>query len=91
MRVCVCPGETRTGLLSSVAGLGVTLGAVGSEAADVEEAAKIALRRLNEQRATWLLIYDNVSSPEEISDLLPSAGARVLITSRFSDWSRVGR
>ena len=27
--------------------------------------------------------------PEEIADLLPSAGARVLITSRFSDWSEL--
>src|SRR5262249_27005698 len=45
------------------------------------------LGRLAEQRATWLLVYDNVSSPEEIADLLPSAGARVRITSRFSDWS----
>ncbi len=27
------------------------------------------------------------SAPEEIADLLPAAAARVLITSRFSDWS----
>ena len=47
------------------------------------------LRRLAEQRATWLLVYDNVPAPDAIADLLPSAGARVLITSRFSDWSEV--
>jgi hypothetical protein len=29
------------------------------------------------------------SSPDAIADLLPSAGARVLITSRFSDWSEL--
>jgi tetratricopeptide (TPR) repeat protein len=57
--------------------------------ADIEKAAKAALRHLAEQRATWLLAYDNVSSPDEISDLLPSGGARVLITSRFSDWSEL--
>jgi tetratricopeptide (TPR) repeat protein len=85
--VCWCPSETRTGLLSALAGLAVTLGAATTEEADVEKAAKAALRRLAEQRATWLLVYDNVSSPEEIADLLPSAGAKVLITSRFSDWS----
>jgi len=28
-----------------------------------------------------------VTSPDEIADLMPAAGARVLITSRFSDWS----
>jgi hypothetical protein len=34
-----------------------------------------------------LLVYDNVASPSEIAGLLPSAGARVLITSRFLDWT----
>ena len=87
--VCWCPAETRTGLLSALATLAVTLGAATAEEADVEKAAKAALRRLAEQRATWLLVYDNVTAPDEIADLLPSAGARVLITSRFSDWSEV--
>jgi tetratricopeptide (TPR) repeat protein len=85
--VCWCPAETRTGLLSALASLAVTLGAATAEEADVEKAAKTALRRLSEQRATWLLIYDNVLAPDAIAGLLPSAGARVLITSRFSDWS----
>ena len=58
-----------------------------AEEADIEKAAKAALRRLAEQREIWLLVYDNVAAPEEIADLLPAAGARVLITSRFSDWS----
>jgi tetratricopeptide (TPR) repeat protein len=87
--VCWCPAETRTGLLTALAGLAVTLGAATEEEADVEKAAKAALRRLAEQRATWLLIYDNVPAPDAIADLLPSAGARVLITSRFSDWSEL--
>jgi tetratricopeptide (TPR) repeat protein len=85
--VCWCPAETRTGLLSALAGLAVTLGAATAEETDVEKAARAALRRLAEQRATWLLVYDNVTAPDAIADLLPSAGARVLITSRFSDWS----
>jgi TolB-like protein len=86
--VCWCPAETRVGLLSSLAGLVLFLGTVTAvEEADVEKAAKTALHRLAEQRGTWMLIYDNVSSPEEIADLLPSAGAKVIITSRFSDWS----
>jgi tetratricopeptide (TPR) repeat protein len=87
--VCWCPAQTRTGLLSALASLAVKLGEVTSEEADVEKAAKAALRRLPEQRATWLLVYDNVPAPEAIADLLPSAGARVLITSRFSDWSEL--
>ena len=87
--VCWCPAETRTGLLSALASLAVTLGASTAEEVDVEKAAKTALRRLAEQRATWLLVYDNVLAPDAIADLLPSAGARVLITSRFSDWSEL--
>jgi TIR domain/NB-ARC domain len=87
--VCWCRAETRTGLLSALAGLAVTLGAATAEEADVEKAAKAALRRLAEQRATWLLVYDNVSAPDAVAALLPSAGARVLITSRFSDWSEL--
>jgi TIR domain/NB-ARC domain len=87
--VCWCPAETRAGLLSALASLAVTLRAVTTEEADVEKAAKAALRRLAEQRAIWLLVYDNVEAPDRIADLLPSAGARVLITSRFSDWSEL--
>jgi tetratricopeptide (TPR) repeat protein len=87
--VCWCPAETRTGLLSALASLAVTLGTAPGEEADVAKAAKAALRRLAEQRATWLLVYDNVASPDHIPDLLPSTGAWVLITSRFSDWSEL--
>jgi tetratricopeptide (TPR) repeat protein len=83
-----CPAETRTGLLSALATLAVHLKAATAEEVDVEKAAKAALRRLAEQRATWLLVYDNVSTPKQIADLLPPSGAKVLITSRFSDWTR---
>jgi tetratricopeptide (TPR) repeat protein len=81
-----CPAETRIGLLTSLAGLARELGAATADEADIERAAKAALRSLAERRATFLLICDNATSPEEIADLLPTAGARVLITSRFSDW-----
>jgi hypothetical protein len=87
--VCWCPAETRVGLLSALATLRVTLGAAAADEADLEKAAKAGLRRLAEQRATWLLVYDNVTAPDHIADLLPSAGARVLITSRFSDWGEL--
>ena len=82
-----CPAETRAGLMTSLAALAIELEVASPEEADIEKAAKAALRRLAEQGDIWLLVYDNVASPEEIADLLPAAGARVLITSRFSDWS----
>ena len=78
--VCWCPAEMRTGLLSALAGLAVTLGAATPEEADVEIAAKAALRRLAEQRATWLLVYDNVSAPD--AHVLPLQEAVALLESR---------
>lgn len=82
-----CPAETRTGLMTSLAKLAVEFEVASPEEADVKKAAQAALRGLAEQGDIWLLVYDNVASPEEIADLLPAAGARLLITSRFSDWS----
>src|SRR5262249_49523729 len=87
--VCWCPAETRVGLMGALATLAVTMGAATGEDPDVEKLAKAALRRLAEQRATWLLVYDNVTAPDHIADLLPPAGARMLITSRFSDWGEL--
>ena len=82
-----CPAESRFGLLSALYGLAVHLGAVAADEADVEKAAQAGLRRLAEQRTAWLLIYDNVTKPKDIDDLFPPSGARVLLTSRVSDWA----
>ena len=82
-----CPAETRVDLLTALAHLAVQLDAGEAGEADLETAAKAALHRLPEQRGTWLLVYDNVMSPDDIADLLPAGGARVLITSRFPDWA----
>ena len=81
-----CPAATRNGLTTSLAALGAEFNVSPPAEMDIEKRAKAALRYLAEQRAMWLLVYDNVVDPQEITDLLPAAGARVLITSRFSDW-----
>lgn len=81
-----CPAESRSGLITSLASLARHLGAVAADEADLEKAARAGLSRLSEQRAVHLLVYDNVTSPEDIAALLPASGARVLITSRFADW-----
>lgn len=83
-----CPAETRSSLTTNLSAFAATLGAAATQEADVEKGAKAALRGLAEGRSTWLLVYDNVREPADIADLLPAAGARLLITSRFSDWSR---
>jgi len=72
--------------MTSLAALAGAIGAAKADDPDVEKAAKAGLRRLAEQRAPWLLVYDNVPGPEMVADLLPTGGTRVLVTSRFSDW-----
>jgi len=89
--VCWCNAGTRTTILTGLSALAVQIDTatpeVGNNPDNIEKAARAALRKLSEMRGVWLLIYDNVTSPDEIADLLPSAGARVLITSRFLDWA----
>ena len=67
--------------MTSLAALATELEARPPKEDDIEKAAKGTLRRLAEQGEIWLLVYDNVASPADIADLLPAAGARVLITS----------
>jgi tetratricopeptide (TPR) repeat protein len=82
-----CPCESRIDLLNALASLSVELGVDRADEPDLKKAAEAGLRRLAEPRATWLLIYDNVTSPDQIAELLPTANAKVLLTSRFSDWA----
>src|SRR6202042_2706316 len=70
-----CPAETRIGLLTSLAELAKALRPARDDEPDVEKAAKAGLRRLAEQRSTFLLVYDNVASRDDIADLLPASGA----------------
>lgn len=51
-----CPAETRTDLMTSLAALAVDFEVVSPEEADIEKAAKAAVRRLAEQRDIWLLV-----------------------------------
>ena len=55
-----CAAETRAGLMTSLAALATELEVASPGEADVEKAARAALRRLAEQGDIWLLVYDNV-------------------------------
>jgi TIR domain len=76
-----------SGLLTGLAALGRELGAGEPGETDIDKLARAAVRRLSELSAAWLLIYDNVTRPDDVRDFFPASGANVLITSRFSDWS----
>jgi tetratricopeptide (TPR) repeat protein len=86
-----CPAETREGLAQSLTELGIELGMVVPDGINLDRSARLALDRLAREVNPWLLIYDNVPDPEHIQGLLPSAGARVLITSRFMDWRSIAK
>lgn len=80
------PAEQRTLLVASLAALAGRLDPQLGAEADQERAAKAGLARLSRSVMPFLLIYDNVESPETTRDLVPSVGARVLVTTRWTDW-----
>jgi tetratricopeptide (TPR) repeat protein len=80
------PAEQRTLLVASLASLAARLEPRLAEEANQENSARAALARLGRFTLPFLLIYDNVETPETLRDLLPSAGARVLLTTRWADW-----
>ena len=79
--------EQRALLLSSLAILAGKLDRRLADESDQEKAAKAGLTRLAGFATSFLLIYDDVKSPEALRDLLPTTGARVLMTTRWTDWA----
>ena len=80
------PASQRTSLIASLAVLASRLDPKLADEPNQEKAAREALTSLGRSAMPYLLVYDNVDSPEEIRDLIPSAAARVLVTTRWSDW-----
>jgi tetratricopeptide (TPR) repeat protein len=82
-----CKAESRTLLIQDLAALAARLDPKLAELADQEKAAQAGLSRLAAHAGLpYLLVYDNVETPKALKDLLPHAGARVLITTRYPDW-----
>jgi tetratricopeptide (TPR) repeat protein len=79
--------DQRTVLVASLAALAHRLDPRLADEPDQEKAAKAGLRQLGRTSRPYLLIYDNVETPETLRDLVPSVGARVLVTTRWTDWS----
>jgi tetratricopeptide (TPR) repeat protein len=81
------PAESRTVLLGSLAEFAALLDPRLAGDKDTEQSVKVGFEKLSESPEPWLLIYDNVRAPEDISGLVPHAGARLLITTRWTEWS----
>ena len=78
--------ENRTVLVGSLAGLNVHLQPNMPEEADQERAARAALRLIARSSKPFLLVYDDIENPDLLAGLVPSAGARLLLTTRWADW-----
>jgi hypothetical protein len=75
-------------VLASLAGLGDRLGLPASE--DLAQTARTVLDALATSPLRWLLVFDNADQPDDIAQLVPSAGGHVIITSRNQAWARLG-
>jgi hypothetical protein len=80
------PAETSSNLITSLAELARVLDPKLASEPNSKKAAIAGLGKLAESVRPWLVIYDNVESPETIRGLRPNTGARLLITTRFPDW-----
>lgn len=80
------PAENQTVLLASLAVLAGQLDPRFEEETDHKKAAQRGLASLARSAVPFLLVYDNVEAPDVLHGLVPSAGARVLLTTRWTDW-----
>jgi hypothetical protein len=79
---------TPTTLLADYAALAGELRLPEAEQRELAAVAQ-AVRRTLEERARWLLVFDNARNGDDLRDLLPrGGGGRVLITSRNPSWDR---
>jgi tetratricopeptide (TPR) repeat protein len=79
--------EQRAVLIASLASLAGRLDRRLAEEPDQDKAARFAIARLAERTGLpILLVYDNVENPQILDGLMPSGGARALVTTRWTDW-----
>lgn len=77
-----------TSVTADLAALAEELGV--ERLADQAEIVKLLFKELRGPER-WLLVYDNAERPETLEGLLPpGGGGRVLVTSRFGAWGKLG-
>jgi len=83
------PSEQRDLINPSLAELAPQLGVRPADStAETAEAVREALRR-GRPFDRWLLIFDNVEEPGEVSDFFPGGPGHVIVTSRNTAWSEL--
>jgi tetratricopeptide (TPR) repeat protein len=82
--------QTRQLTVSGLAALAARFEARLDSEPDMEKLMRAAIVRIERSERPFLLIYDNLESPQMADEVLPARGAHVLITSRRSDWGGRG-
>ena len=82
------PAEQTATVLTALTQLAERLGLPVAE--DQQETARTVLNWLAGSDREWLLVYDNADDPSTLSQLLPSTGGHVIVTTRIEEWSRIG-
>jgi tetratricopeptide (TPR) repeat protein len=81
------PAQERTLLIASLAALAGRLDAKLAAESNQERAARAALAHIaGRAELPFLLVYDNVDSPDTVRELLPVSGAHLLLSTRWADW-----
>lgn len=78
--------ETEDTLLADLGALADRLGVVSADVTEAEVRARAALAAL-EDKAGWLLIYDNAETEQAVTPWLPRGGGAVILTSRDANWT----
>jgi tetratricopeptide (TPR) repeat protein len=58
---------------------------------DMRQTVNNVLGELERATFSWLIVFDNAGSPDQIQQLLPAGRGAVIVTSRDGTWSRHGR
>jgi hypothetical protein len=78
--------ESPVGLVEDFADLARGLGLhIGSD----QDETVVAVRAALQSRSDWLLIFDNVPTPDQVLDWLPGGTGDTVITSRERGWSSI--
>jgi tetratricopeptide (TPR) repeat protein len=82
------PAEQTATVLTSLTQLAEVLNLQVTD--DRQETAASVLVELAGSDLDWLLVYDNADDPEALSQLIPSTGGHVIVTTRNQAWSGLG-
>lgn len=85
------PAEDTNQIQSAYVELAKRLDLPVEPSADTAVPAVREALRLGAPFGRWLLVFDNADRPEDVQQFFPAGGGHILVTSRNSQWSTLGR